>query len=72
MLGRAKKCFTVCLHYGGKFTNQVVGEPTYDWGKARKWDYVQLKELTVELINGFCDEVRVGNMRKFHVHIEDA
>lgn len=67
-----KNCFTLSLHFGGNFLNQLEGVPTYEWGTVRKWDFVQLKELTMQWVNGLCDEVSVKEVRKIYVDKADS
>ena len=67
----AKSCFTVVLHYGGAYVN-CNGDVKYQGGKIRKWDYFLLKDLTFGLLKAYCDGLKIVEVKKVHVKLEDG
>ena len=70
-IARAKSCFTLVLHYGGKFV-ACNGNARYEGGKVKKWDYYLIKNMSVGLVKVYCEELGILKLRKIHVQIEDG
>ncbi|KAL6585810.1 hypothetical protein OROMI_002454 [Orobanche minor] len=66
-----KKMLHSCSALWGQFVPNDTNA-SYEGGKIRKWDYIQVKNMSVGLIKAYCDDIKIRVVKKIHVRIQNC